>query len=600
MHAFLSQRGRSARELVRLFSKLYGRYRGRIALLIALGFVSGLLGGVGIGILIPLFTLVVEGNVSQGDDFFSERLVPLFERFHIEPRLGVLLTVVASLFILKAIAMWCSGYLKARIATAYTYALRSELYEDTLRAHWPYLIEQKLGHLAEVVMGDISVVVQLLKRGLTSILNTATFLVYLAVAFTISTRVTLLALLMGALILLATRPFVRRARRYAKESEVIKKQIVHRVNENIVGLKSVKSLHAEGAMITRDTGFFRRLEELSMKFFFTGSVTSEPVEPLGVLFIAGVFAFSYKFDPNFSLPSFLVVVYLIQQIFLNVNKTQRSLHSFNTALPHLYRVATFGDAARANREENPGSEPFVFRDALTFEDVRYRYHDERPILEGLGITVRKGEMVGIIGTSGAGKTTIVDLLLRLLNPQRGRILLDGKDIKRIDLGAWRRSVGYMPQDVFLVNDTVRENIAFYDPSISDTAVRRAAGAAQIAGHIERLPKGYDTIMGERGAYFSGGERQRIALARILARDPQILVLDEAMSALDGASEAAIKSALARLKGEVTTLIISHRLSTVADCDRVLLVEHGAVVEEGSPRALLENPASRFHALYAAR
>ena len=203
-------------------------------------------------------------------------------------------------------------------------------------------------------------------------------------------------------------------------------------------------------------------------------------------------------------------------------------------------------------------------------------------------------MVGLIGSSGSGKTTIVDLLLRLFNPVNGTIFLDGKDIKKINIDSWREKIGYVSQDMFLLNDTVANNIKFYDSFVTDADVRNAACTAFIDETVGRLPNGFNTIIGERGVILSAGQRQRIIIARVLARKPEILILDEATSALDNESEAHIQKAIENLKGKISVLVIAHRLGTVMNCDSIFVLEEGRIIEKGAPRVLLENKESYFY------
>lgn len=206
-------------------------------------------------------------------------------------------------------------------------------------------------------------------------------------------------------------------------------------------------------------------------------------------------------------------------------------------------------------------------------------------------------MIGIIGPSGAGKTTTVDLILRLFEPQSGTILIDGVPSTEIRLHELRRNIGYVSQDIFLENDTIEQNIKFYRGYITDEDMMKAAKDAGIYEFIGELPKGFQSMIGERGILLSGGQRQRVILARILAQNPQILILDEATSSLDNESEAVVRQSLDNLKGKVTVIIIAHRLSTVMHLDRLLALEHGRIMEEGTPQELLENPKSYFHKVY---
>lgn len=225
---------------------------------------------------------------------------------------------------------------------------------------------------------------------------------------------------------------------------------------------------------------------------------------------------------------------------------------------------------------------------LAMHEVTYTYPEAaQPALESLSLAIQRGECVGFIGASGAGKSTLVDILLGLLTPDAGEVRVDGRDIQPA-LRNWQNQIGYVPQSIFLTDDTLRRNVAFgvAADDIDDAAVRRAIGAAQLDDFVTALPQGLDTIVGERGARLSGGQRQRIGIARALYHDPEVLVLDEATSALDTATERDVMMAVRALRGTKTIIIVAHRLSTVAECDRLCRLDHGRVVEEGSSASLL--------------
>ena len=206
----------------------------------------------------------------------------------------------------------------------------------------------------------------------------------------------------------------------------------------------------------------------------------------------------------------------------------------------------------------------------------------------------KGETAGIVGPSGSGKTTIADLIIRLFPVSSGRILLDGDNIENFTLESWRKNIGYVSQDVFLKDGTIEENIRFYDFSVADKDIENGARSANIYDFIRSLPDGFKTQVGDRGMALSTGQRQRIALARVLSRHPQILILDEATSSLDNESESLIKESIEKLRGAITIIIIAHRLTTVMGVDHLIALKDGQVVEEGDPKALLEDQNSYFH------
>jgi ABC-type multidrug transport system fused ATPase/permease subunit len=271
----------------------------------------------------------------------------------------------------------------------------------------------------------------------------------------------------------------------------------------------------------------------------------------------------------------------------SMNRILGAVQSLRYGLPVidvLYRELglTVPESARTGRAHTP------FRDRIEAVDLLFSYANAAtPALNGLTIAIRHGESVGVIGPSGSGKSTLVDVLLGLLTPSGGRVAVDGQDI-HIDLRGWQDQIGYVPQSVYLTDDCLRRNVAFglADTQIDDVAVQRAIKAAQLEEFVGSLPAGLDTLVGERGVRLSGGQRQRIGIARALYHDPAVLVLDEATSALDTVTEKGVMQAVAALHGSKTILIVAHRLSTVAQCDRLYRLEQGRITAEGTPAELL--------------
>jgi ATP-binding cassette subfamily B protein len=237
--------------------------------------------------------------------------------------------------------------------------------------------------------------------------------------------------------------------------------------------------------------------------------------------------------------------------------------------------------------DQPDAKPLTVREGtVTFENVHFSYDQERPILRDINFTIPGGKMVALVGTSGGGKSTIVKLLFRFYDATQGRITIDGQDIRAVTQTSLRAAIGIVPQDTVLFNDTIYYNIAYARPEATRAEVEYAVKVAQLESFIKSLPQGYDTIVGERGLKLSGGEKQRVAIARVILKQPSIMVFDEATSALDTQTEKEIQSSLKRISQQHTTLVIAHRLSTIVDADEILVIDHGTIVERGTHTELL--------------
>lgn len=580
-----------------IYRDFFRRYRWQIAFLVLLGFLLGLFEGVSIGMLIPLFSFATGGG-DFGGDLVSRAVKFLTVSLGVTPSVWFLVSLFIGLVLITAALSFLFGYIDHTISIDYERSVVSSLYRQTFAASWPFLLGQKIGHLEHTLVMGVPSQTKLVKKVFVIIQAVTGFLMYFFVAFSISFSITLITIAFGILILIMLRPVLAKVKAYMEERSAISKMIAHDINENMVGLKTIKAMGVENEAAQKGVDFFNRLKDIHKKQFLVSEGVSILWQPMTVIFVSSVFLASYAYHGSaFDLAAFAAVVYLIQRIFMHVSKLHGVLYSLNMSLPYANMTLDLQKKSSLNREAREGSFPFTFSRSLDFRGVSFAYDGQKQVLEKISFSVCKGEMVGIVGRSGEGKTTICDLALRLFAPSKGGIYLDGIDITDIPLNEWRGKVGYVSQDIFLKNDTIANNIKFFDDAISDAEMIRAAKAANIYDFIQGLPGGFEAKVGERGVLLSGGQRQRIVLARAIARRPQILILDEATSALDNESEALVQGSIAELKGGVTILVVAHRLSTVMRSDRLLVLENGRIAEEGKPDTLLANRKSRFHKMY---
>lgn len=582
-------------ENIKLLQKGFGKYRRKLLMLVGLGFISGLLEAVGVNALIPLFSFVTGGS-GQADDFISETIASLFAFLHIPYNLTFLLLFIVGLFFVRAGALLWANYIRIKIAADYEKIVRTDVLKKTFKARWSLLLKQKLGYLETLLMTNVRYSERLLSTLSNSVILFAGWLMYLLVAINISVPITLFTVGLGIVLLVVFVPFLNRTRQYSKEVEKINRDTAHHINQNVVGMKTVKSLSVDDRVSSLGGGFFNSLKKLRIKIEFLKFLPTSLMQPIGIVFIVSVFAFSYK-ATDFNLAAFAAIIYLVQRMSLYTQQMQSQLHYVNEALPYLKELVQFEEEAVKNVEDRGGNESFNFEKELSFNNVSFMYPNKKEVFNHLNFKIQCGDMVGVIGPSGSGKTTIVDLLLRLFDPKEGKIKIDGIDIKEIDVESWRKNIGYVSQDIFLLNASIADNIRFYNETITDEDITNAIGMANAQAFVEQLPEGIDTLIGERGVELSAGQRQRIVIARALAQKPKILILDEATSALDSESEEQIKKAIDQIKGSLTIVVIAHRLSTVMSSDELIVLGNDNLVESGKPEELLKDSNSYFARVY---
>lgn len=566
---------------VRFMAHFIRAYPARSALMMGLLAVAGLAEGVGVVTLLPLLELATlpEGG---GEPSAAGRVVEnLLGTVGLSTSLGTLLALIVLAMTAKAFLLWMAmrqvGYTVAQVMTD----LRMSLLRALLSARWRYFTSQSAGRFANSMSGETTRAVAAYREGCVLAAGIVQVAVYFAAALLIAWQLAIAAVAAGGAFLFLLRRFVRASRTAGEDQTILMRSLIERLTDAIRGMKPIKAMGREGhlrPLLERETeglnDAMRRsvLASESLRLFH---------EPALVLLISGGLFFALSV---WGLPfaSIMVMAFIFYRLMAHVNTLQLR-----------YQIMVQGESAfwsfheQVNRAQaevellGGGKTPPPLSEGIELEDVWFAY-DEEPVLRGVSLRIPAGKFVTLFGSSGAGKTTIADLILRLHDPDRGEITVDGVLLDDLDIGAWRRSIGYVPQEMLLFHDSIFRNVTLGDPAITRAEVEEALRLAGAWDFVSARSDGMDATLGEQGALFSGGQRQRIAIARALVHQPKLLILDEVTTALDPETEAAIAGTLRELSGSVTILAISHQTALRDAADIVYRLDSGAVHEVEVP------------------
>lgn len=523
---------------------------------------------------------------------------PAMDDIFLDRNEGMLILIplaVIALYLLKGLCNYGQTVLMSHIGFRIVTDLRNDLYHHILRQPLSFFTKHPTGILISRVTNDVTYLQGAVSEAVTSLLKDSFTLVGLV--FVIFWRDWKLAIIASLVFPLAVWPiaqFGRRMRRIAAESQVSMGDLISLLQETITGNRIVKAFGMEEHENRRFARENERQFRLTMKSVTVRAISSPLMEFLGGLGIAAIiFWGGYQVIEGTSTPgtffSFLAALLMLYEPVKRLTNVNNTIQQGLAGAERIFQVL---DTEPGIRNRPGAAELPPIREGISIEGVTFRY-EEDPVLRDVSLKIRAGEAVAFVGMSGGGKTTLVNLIPRFYDVSEGRVAIDGTDIRDVTLESLRAQIGIVTQQTILFNDTVRGNIAYGDVRRSDGDVVRAAMAANAHDFIQRLPQGYDTVIGEQGVKLSGGERQRISIARALLKDAPILILDEATSSLDTESEIEVQDALEKLMRGRTTLVIAHRLSTIRNADRIVALVDGRIVEEGTHESLLEKKGEYF-------
>lgn len=598
-------------ELRRFARMALGMHARRLPAVILLTIANGLFSGCSILLLVPLLELISTGEAAAGQTTVSRFLASVYSLLGLSPTLEVVLCSFLALITCQTLFQRKSGIYNTRIQHELTQALQARLFKAVAFCRWSLFTRKRTSDFMHALTSDVnrvaSGVTTLFKLGSAILLA----IVHLVLAIVISPGMAAVTLTVTALMW----PLLSRLNRMAKSTGQwqagTSRNFYHCIEQQLAGMKEIKSLGAEERQVTLFSSLLRDLKSSQLKFQRASANVGVVMTIGSALFLCGMLWIAVRV---FQTPpvELLVLVLVFSRLIPRLRSVQNTWQQLLNMLPAFAAMTDLQDACEAQQEVIPttnGMNSQADRNydkaaacaTIQLHAVGFRYDSEQSdwALRGLNATLPAHSTTALVGPSGAGKSTTADLLMGLLLPEEGEITIDGQQLASETIPLWRRRIGYVPQETFLLNDTVRNNLLWARPDADNDALNAALQLAAADQFVSNMPMGLETMIGDRGVRLSGGERQRLALARALLRQPDLLILDEATSHLDADNQIRIQTALQRMQGQLSVVLIAHRLSTIRHADQIIVLDRGRIAETGTYDELTKSENGLFQKLVQA-
>jgi len=578
--------------LIHYFKVVY-RYGGRkIYILLLLFLFGGISESIGISMLLPVLNI---DKAETAQDQYTKTIYNILEFVGIGVSLFSLMALLLAAFLLKGVFLFLQKSIAVYIRVNLVKSIRFGFCQKYKDMKYSYFTGTNIGYLNNVITTETDRAVAVLNR-YSGLIGSLIFIsIYISFAFAINHKITILVFVLSFIMFALLRGLARMSRRLSILVSKTNAQIQSLLIQSLYNFKYLKATDSFRYIYKQ---LFPKIDKNYIYQFQSGILTAIPssiVEPLSVLFLSGL-VFYYVGYEGRSIAEIFVLLIFFYKTFSYIFRFQADWQKFNASLGGIETINEATKILDKNTERTGTRKIEKYNEAIELRNVDFSYGSKQ-VLFNINLTIPKNRTVGIVGESGAGKTTLFDVLTGLLMPQAGSVCIDGIDYRELDISSLRGMIGYVTQEPVIFNDTIANNISFWEcDSQEDVCKRRIKDAVDLSScerFINETEKGNDTIIGEKGVKLSGGQRQRIAIARELFKEPEIMIFDEATSALDTESEQLVQQSINSLKGERTVVIIAHRLSTVRNCDYIYVFKEGRIVEYGSFDELYKDKDSIF-------
>lgn len=563
--------------------------------------VVSLLEGIGILLLIPMINVSGVINVKSDSSSFME----MFSFFHnISGTISLLLILGIYIFLVvfQAFLQQHLSFQNMKIIIRFTNYIRLETYSSLLKVNWEFFVKKRKSDLINALTEELGRIIQgtnLCFQMLTALVFT---FIQIGIALWLSAIITIFVLFAGLILAFLLRGFIKKFRDLGNKKTEISKSYLAGITDHFNGIKDIKSntleesryawLHYWCQKIEKEQLGFMRLKNKSQLFYKSAS-------SILIAFLIFISVKLFQSQPT----QLLLIIIIFSRLWPRFMTIQSNLEQLAASIPAFKSLWELQEECKEAIEmqdihQQKHITPICIERGIECKDVYFRYNKQESLyaLQNINVQIPINSMTAIVGHSGAGKSTLIDVLMGLIQPEKGQVLIDGTPLTTDNLLSLRRAISYVPQDPFLFNASIRENLLMIEPNASEEQIWDALEFAAAAEFVRTLPNGLDTLIGDRGVRLSGGERQRLVLARAILRQPSILVLDEATSALDTENEVKIQSAIERLKGTMTIVVIAHRLSTIRNADQVIVLGKGEIVQKGEFNQLAKERKGVFRNL----